>query len=272
MNLELVISEVKPQAIVINNKYEILKALDESLVKYNKVLTEDNMKEGKEDRAKLNKLVDAIDSKRKEVKEQCLAPYTAVEKDFKEITGKVEKVKDVLDKQIKNYEQSLKDKKKKELQSFYDENVGDLGKLIKFEQVFNEKMLNATYSQKVAEEEIKDFINKVTADLKVIESLNTEFENQLKDYYLKQFDMSKTLQEKSRLEVQKLALEQVKNQSSEIIQEEPKKVLKQVIQKRENEEILLRAFKVWGTKEQIIALSNFMNENNIKFNKIEGEN
>lgn len=33
--------------------------------------------------------------------------------------------------------------------------------------------------------------------------------------------------------------------------------------------VYTRAFKVWGTKEQIIALGNYMNENGIEFEKID---
>ena len=57
--------------------YEELKAeLSQKLEQYKGlVYTEDQIKEAKADRAKLNALATAIDGKRKELKKQCLQPY-----------------------------------------------------------------------------------------------------------------------------------------------------------------------------------------------------
>ena len=84
MSFELIVSEIQPQEILIKNKEELKKELAANLEKYNKVLTEETVKEGSSDRAKLNKLIDAIETKRKEIKNSCLEPYNNIEKDFKQ--------------------------------------------------------------------------------------------------------------------------------------------------------------------------------------------
>lgn len=43
------------------------------------MVTEDTIKEGKAEKAKLNKLREAVESKRKEIKKECMAPYTDFE-------------------------------------------------------------------------------------------------------------------------------------------------------------------------------------------------
>lgn len=271
MSMKLIISEVKPQEIKINNKEEILKYLDENLVKYNKILTKETITEVKKDRTTLNGFINSIEDKRKEVKKVCLAPYDVIEKDFKEITSTVENVKNKLDMQLKNFEQKQKEDKKQELIEHYNMCIGDLVKLIKFEQLFNEQMLNATYGIEVAKQEIQENITRINEDLKTIEYLKSEFEIQLKDYYLQTHNLSKTLQEKARLEERKKVIDAQKRQVSEITHVERKTLLKTEIESDKQGLTYHRVFEVWGNEEQIIALGNFMKANEIKFRKIEEE-
>ena len=64
-----------PQIIDFN--FEDMKSeLSIKLKQYNAlVVTEDSIKSAKDDKAQLNKLRTAIENKRKEIKNQCLAPY-----------------------------------------------------------------------------------------------------------------------------------------------------------------------------------------------------
>ena len=66
--------EALPTTIDFN--FEALKlGLSQSLAKYDGlVVTEDDIKGAKDDRAKLNKLREALEAKRKEVKRECMAP------------------------------------------------------------------------------------------------------------------------------------------------------------------------------------------------------
>ena len=79
--------ETLPKTIDFN--FEDLKTeLGRSLSYYNGlVVTEDDIKSAKDDRAKLNKLREALENKRKEVKKECMAPYTDFENKVKELVG-----------------------------------------------------------------------------------------------------------------------------------------------------------------------------------------
>ena len=57
----------------------------------NLVYTADQVKDAKKDRANLNKFVEALESKRKEIKKQITEPYSAFEKQEKELVGIVNK-------------------------------------------------------------------------------------------------------------------------------------------------------------------------------------
>ena len=66
----------------------------------NLVYTADQVKDAKKDRANLNKFVEALESKRKEIKKQITEPYSAFEKQEKELVGIVNKAIANIDTQI----------------------------------------------------------------------------------------------------------------------------------------------------------------------------
>ena len=57
----------------------------------NLVYTADQVKDAKKDRANLDEFVEALESKRKEIKKQITEPYSAFEKQEKELVGIVNK-------------------------------------------------------------------------------------------------------------------------------------------------------------------------------------
>ena len=83
--------------------FEELKAeLAEKLDYYNNlVVTEDTIKEGKAEKAKLNKLREAVESKRKEIKKECMAPYTDFEAKVKELVAMIDAPVAAIDGQLK---------------------------------------------------------------------------------------------------------------------------------------------------------------------------
>ena len=75
--------------------------------------------------------------------------------------------------------------------------------------------MNATYKEKDIQQEIQDLFIKVEDDLKAITELQTEYELQIKDVYLKNFDLTAALQEKKRLEEQAAKLAEHKRLQEE---------------------------------------------------------
>lgn len=199
-----------PQAIVWN-KEEIKAWLSERVSHYNSlVVTEDSVKEAKADRAKLNALKTAIDTRRKEIKKEFLAPLDAFEKDVKEITALIDEPIANIDKQTKAFEQAEKDKKKAELQRFFRDNAKDLGEIITFEQIFNERWLNKTVALLSATQEIIAIFEKINSDLAVISGLGSEYELQIKATYIASLDLAEALREQERLVQAKERLEAAK--------------------------------------------------------------
>lgn len=98
-----------PEAIRFN--YEELKAEITSKVEMYKNLVytgSDQIKDAKADRAALNKLIKAMSDERIRIKKDCLKPYDEFERKIRELTDIVNEPVQLIDKQIKEYEQTLK--------------------------------------------------------------------------------------------------------------------------------------------------------------------
>lgn len=261
---------------------EIQTELDAKLENYrNLTYTEEKIKEAKDDRAGLNKFRSALDAKRIEIKKLCLKPYEAFEAKMNILTGLVDEPINTIDTQIKGFEQRQKDDKRKDIEEFYNVSIGELKNILPLEKIFNDKWLNATVKINTVFDEIIKLIGKVNGDLKVINELklSPEFELQVKDVYLKTFDISVALQEKNRLEaLQKQIKEVEETQAVKEPKEEPQPGPEQetIVSPLKIEEvapilqekIYYREFFVSGTESKLTALREFMNKNGIKYGGI----
>ena len=198
------------------NKEELDAAVRKKIADYeNVVYTEDNIKQAKTDRAELNKLSNAIDERRKEVKKIINAPYAVFESEVKEILELIQKPIATIDRQVKVFEDRQKEEKKKSIRATYDEVIGDLSAVLPFEKVFDSRYLNQTYKLATAQDEIRKKIDKVRTDLDTIDGLESKFKLNAKDVYIKTFDLSKALAENKRLSDLEAKLEADKRRKAE---------------------------------------------------------
>lgn len=156
--------------------YEELKVeLSQKLEDYKGlVYTEEQIKDAKADRAKLNALATAIDSKRKEIKKQCLQPYEQFEAQIKDLLALIKEPVSLIDTQIKDFEEEKRKKKLEEVKELFEKLKGEAGEeleFISFKQVFEDKFLNASTSLKQVETVINNVFNSVKCNLKTIAEL-----------------------------------------------------------------------------------------------------
>jgi len=289
--MELKIIPFENPIINFNNE-ELKKELIENLEIYQGlVYTDENIANAKKDKADLNKLIDKLETARKIVKKQCMIPYDNFEIKAKELLTLINKPLLEIDTQVNSFVQKQKDQKQKDIETFYNENVADLLELLPLAKIFNEKWLNVSYKIKEIEGEISCHFSKVKCDIQVIENLKSEFELQVKDMYLKTFSISSALSEGTRLQEQKLKLEEYKRKQEEIKQEEIKpieqvEIVQEVIKPIEQasitpvfvvqaqevtepiEELQQIDFRVFVTQSQKIALKDFFISNNIKYGSV----
>ena len=166
----------------------------------NLVYNDDQIKEAKKDRASLRKFNAVLDDKRKEIKKQIMAPYTAFDTQIKELTGIVDQAIENIDTQIKGYEEAKRNEKLEKVKEVYKEAIGDLDRTVPFEKIFQERWLNVSTTLKSIKEEISGIYQKVDADLKLINNGGSLFVFEMKEEYLKNFDLQAAMALKQRLE------------------------------------------------------------------------
>ena len=280
------------------NNEELKAEIAEKMQEYTSlVFTEDTIKEAKSDRAKLNKLRTAFEDERKRIKKLCMAPYDEFEKQVKELIALIDEPIRLIDSQIKEVEEKRKVEKKGEILEFYESVIGSLKGILPFDRVFRQEYLNVSRSMKSIKEEIQALIDRVNADLDTIEGFGSKYELQIKDVYLKTLDLSVAMQEKARLEeverqlaerkqreeqqaAKKAAAEALAMQSAagqeQVVEDTavhkdvPEKIAEAAQQEEEQKpELFQMDFRVWGTREQIIGLRQYLINSNIKFGKVE---
>lgn len=188
-----------PKSIDFN--YEDLKAeLDEKLKHYRTlVVTPDSIKGAKSDRAALNKLMEAINDRRKDVKEKCLAGYTPFEEKCKELTGMINDARRSIDVQVKEYEEIERDRKRALIEEAWKNLSCDLAEKISFSKVFNPKWLNKTASMGAVTLELSGRVEKIKADIEAIKSMALENEVPALARYYETLDLSAAIAEDARL-------------------------------------------------------------------------
>ena len=215
--MELIIYNPQiPEMIKFNNE-ELIKELTEKLGHYNNLTyTDIDIKTAKTDRATLNKFKEAIDKRRKEIKSNCMKPYTDFEIKVKQILEMIDQPILAIDTQVKAYEQKVKTEKKESIIAFFNESIGDLTDLVPIGKIWIEKWLNAAETMKAIKNDITLVLTKVRNDLEVITGLQSEFELQIRETYLISLNLTAALQEKTRLEEQKAKQEAYNKAQAEI--------------------------------------------------------
>lgn len=284
------------------NNEELKAEIAEKMQEYKFIaFTEETIKEAKADRAKLNKLRTAFEDERKRIKKLCMAPYDEFEKQVKELIALIDEPIRLIDGQIKEVEEQRRIEKKGKVLEFYEENIGTLKGVLPFEKIFRSEYLNATKSMKSITEEMQALFDRVNADLDTIEGFGSKYELQIKDAYLKTLDLSAAMQEKARLEeverrlaerkqeeqrreaeraAREAAEAQIRSQAEQIpsmqntqpeVQAEKAEEGETISQQTDKQQpqLFQMDFRVWGTKDQIMGLRQYLIENKIKFGKVE---
>jgi hypothetical protein len=288
------IKNIKLEDKIDFNFIELKTELVNRLEKYKDLVYSDNeMKAAKADRATLKKLYTAIDNKRKEIKALCLKPYDTFEIQIRELLTLIEFPVNQIDSGIKSYEENLKNLKKLELINFYSEEIRELKELIPFEKLFDERFLNVTFHIDEAKAKIALSIDGIRKNLQIITDLKTEFEAGIKDCFLKTLNITEALAEKTRLEQQKIKVEEmeakrkeakikaqqelnekksepvVQAQKEEVIQTQPETIQPPKIESLEVEKQYTVNFKVTGTFTQLKLLKEYLLNKNIKFEGVQ---
>lgn len=258
--------------------YEAVKQwVDDGLANYKGIVyTHDTIAQAKKDRANLNRLIDAIDTKRKEMKAHYLHPYEEFEAQAKELVATIKTVNAEIDAQIKAYENFKKEEKQAEIKQLYEAMIGNLATLVPYEKLHNPKWLNVTCSMGAVSEELGGKIGRIEAGLKSIDTLglDDDLADRVKSRFLQDYDLAGAWAEKDRIihereELARLKAAQAAAQSPKPVAEEytpPRQETPAPVQVSNDiaEELIDITFRIRVTAEQMNRLKQFMRENGIR--------
>ena len=198
-------TQAQPLPEISWNYAELKQQLEAGLANYKGMIYgNDQVGEAKKDRARLNKLADAIDGKRKEMKALYLQPYESFEAQAKELVGMVKATVREIDDQVKAYEAEKKRQKQEAIEAQYQAMIGDLAELVPYSRLHNPKWLNASTGMGAICQELGGKIDRIAAGLAAIDGLQLppELAGPVKSTFLRDFDLAAALAEKDRLQRQ----------------------------------------------------------------------
>lgn len=195
--MELKVNEVQlPEEISFNYeelKGEIMaKAHDYEVMVY----TDDQIKEAKADRAKLNSLKKALNDERIRREKEYMTPFNVFKNQINEIIAIIDKPVGIIDKQVKEYEAKKDEEKRNEIKAVWEEL--EKPEWLSLKAVWNAKWGNATYTMKKIKEEMERSIEEVNEELKTLESLE-EFSFEAIEHYKVTLDLGGSIAEGKRL-------------------------------------------------------------------------
>ncbi len=190
-----IINEIEYKVGEVNfNKEKVKNEVEEYIKKFDNLIITDyeEIKDFKEIRANLNKVIKTIEDKRKLIKAEYSTPLTQFEKDVKEIVSIIDNVNSKIDIQIKDFEQKQKDAKKELIIKYLEKyNLAEYLDLI-----FKEEWLNKTCSITTIEDELIAIEEKIKGELLAIENFSTSNieKAELLNDYKKSLDLAGTMQ------------------------------------------------------------------------------
>lgn len=195
--MELRIEEIEFPKVIEFNFDELKEEITAKAAIYrNMVFTDDTIKDAKAAKADLNKLVTAIEDARKREKKRCLQPYEEFEKQMKELVAIIKEPVQLIDSQVKTYEEKQKQAKLESILAYFDgRNEFDW---LNFEQIKDPRWLNASFAMKKVIEAIDERIDNIKTDLKTLNNL-PEFSFEAIEEYKRTLDINRAIAEGQRL-------------------------------------------------------------------------
>lgn len=278
MELEIRVTSPTDDAFVehiVWNADEIAKEVEAKVGYYkNLVYTEDQVAEAKKDRAKLRKFVTALKDKDREIKDRCLAPYEEFHNQMQKIIFLVEEPAELIDKQVKEYEEGQKRQKLAAIKDLFDKK--GFHPWLKLDRIMNPKWLNKTYSIKQIDADMTSIQHKIGEDILLINGQKEGTQAALSEYK-RSMDVSASIAAAQRyMEAKRAEEELTQAMNAEPVQADAEPMQKPVPTPTPapvvyqdgtpvRKEIM---FKVLVTREEMEKLNRFLLDNHYTFRQI----
>lgn len=268
------------------NFEELKQALTEKIAFYKTVVyTDEQIKDAKADRANLNKLKDALNAERIRREKEYMIPFSNFKDRVNELISIIKEPVEIIDKQIKEAEEKKREEKREAIKELFT--LAQLPEYIRFESVFNEKWLNATYSTTQIKADLEQIKNKDKADVDAIQALPDYAEEAFECYKLT-LDLGKALtkanelvqiakraeeariERERRAEIARIEAEKAKAVENTTTEEKAEETANTRVETASEEKPLARwiSFEVYVTGEQAAELKSWLDNHGIAIRKI----
>lgn len=275
-DLELSISELTLGSLT-TNALQLRDYVGEVVKRYDaENYSDDNIDQAKADKALLNKAAKELNDKRIKLEREWAQPFQEFKGIITETCQMLTQASSKIDKVVGEVEWKAKEAKRTMIHELWERKGVTLFPLSK---IWDERWLNKTKRLPAVEKEIGEKLLKVEADLDSFDALDEEDREVARAYYLDCFDLQRSLsyarvmrENKEKLKAEEQARRQAETQAqatraayvaptaepAPTTDEAPEVAIP---------EILERTMVVRGTREQLIALADFMKSEGIWFKK-----
>lgn len=265
--LELIVYSKAPGQLATNAR-AILETVRRQLAGYKaENYSETNISDAKRDRAELNNASKALSAKRLEIEREAMEPYAEFKKLIAETVKEIGTASSQIDAVVKEVEQRERNAKRLLIIAYFASLKCELFSL---EQIFNPAWVNKGIKIKDVEIEITVRIEKVKSDLLILDRIG---EPEAKAHYLSTLNLDGAIAEADRIKANRERLAKIEVTSAEprasvAVQLSFASARQEPVAEPSTEELLERKMLIRCTLEKIRALSAFMNDNGIYFEKL----
>lgn len=263
------VEEFSIGAFNVKNFEEIKKELGLALKKYETVeVTDEFYAEAKVTRAELNKVATALDNRRKELEKRYMEPFNVGKAQIADLVNMVKQVSGKIDTGIKLIEEKKRQEKEEDIKTLFNEI--DNPHKVELKSIWTESWLNAGTSMKKIKTDIETFLEKVDDEVKTITDTVYADEpkraNEAKKFYLENgYDLKAALAKEKELYdyTHRPAPAHVEAPTAPAPAQEETPVGPGPVEEAPKTESI--CFRVYGTRDELLALGNYIKEHNLRF-------
>lgn len=235
--------------------------------------SDEDFEKGRNRCAEINKQIQLIEAKRKDVKKAYNKPYEIFEKSLKEVVNILQSARENLWRQVTEEEEKFKAKKQELYRDYF---LKQGCEWLTWEDVFDKRWLNKGTAAATVYKEIESAIKKAEQEVSAIKELKSEFEIALLEKYKRSHSLGETLLYNSTLASLSGKYGEVAEKSSMRTDENKNGVNSLTTAQNSNEEVewsgdeelITVDFRVECSGNQLRELGNYMREKGIKYGKV----
>lgn len=266
------IAVIEQLPVITENIKKIGENLDKRLEEMkidNLVCNEETKKEIKNLRTSLGKELKEFEMQRKNIKEKIMLPYDEFNKIYEEqIKAKYQNADAILSNKINEVESQIKHDKEIEIKEYFEE-LKQNANISFIEFIDTGIVVNLSSTMKSLKDQCKNFVDKVVADLKTINTQN--YAEEIEVEYRKTKDLNRSIQEVTDRHNRLEQLEKIKASAKETVEleeraiEKVNEILHTPVEEKKEEKQYAVKFKVFGTLKQMQDLKKYLENGGYKY-------